>query len=97
MKISRETETQAAGAARPAGVTDIQQKRLEKRKSSAHSGPADEIALSDVAKRARLADKAVTDAVDVRVDVVHRMQMRIRNDAFKVDAEKVAQRLLESL
>ncbi len=59
------------------------------------SGESDVVELSDRAQELRLAKQAVTGAPDVRSEVVSRLRLRIKNNAFKIDAEKIAERLAD--
>lgn len=77
-------------------VTDIEAKRRE-RAARRPAEPKPEIEVSDEAKRRALADEAVRNAPDVRADRVHRLKMRVQNDAFKVDSTKIAERLIDDL
>ena len=57
------------------------------------SGQSDGVELSDRAQELRLAKQAAAGAPDVRSEIVTRLKLRIRNDAFKIDAGMIAERL----
>lgn len=77
-------------------VTDIETKRRA-RAARKEERPKPEVEVSDEAKRRALADEAVRSAPDVRADKVHRLKMRVQNDAFKIDATTIAERLIDDL
>lgn len=77
-------------------VTDIETKRRERAARKAATAKP-EVQVSEEAKRRVLADEAVRNAPDVRADKVHRLKMKVQNDAFRVDSTKIAERLIDDL
>jgi anti-sigma28 factor (negative regulator of flagellin synthesis) len=74
----------------PDNVTSIDHERKIRRRKPLRSDAAE---ISPEARELKLAARAVSDASEVREDVVHRTKMRLRNDALRIDPEKIAERL----
>ena len=96
MEVTNDPATKPA--AHPA-VSDIQKHRTAKTERADEQAAAlaasrlDGVELSDAARERLIAEQAVEGADEVRADVVARMKLRARNDALRVDSEKIAEKM----
>ncbi|HWO94574.1 MAG TPA: flagellar biosynthesis anti-sigma factor FlgM [Dehalococcoidia bacterium] len=66
------------------------------RRARRSSQKRDVVAVSERARLLKQADAAVRASKDVRTDRVERLKKKVRTNTYEVDAERIAERLLES-
>lgn len=84
---ARETESTKA--------TESKGKRKSSKTESVETGVSDKVSISGRAKDAAYAKEVATKASDVNDEKVARLKEQIRNGTYKVDADKIADRLVD--
>lgn len=75
-------------------VSKSSQKALSASGAEAQAAAEDTVALSDRSKDMAKANEAMASAPDVRRQKVEELKRQVANNEYKVDAEKVAHRMI---
>jgi negative regulator of flagellin synthesis FlgM len=82
-----------ADSTRAVGETKTNKKKSVR--SDVETGVSDKVSISGKAKDASLAKEVARNAADVNEEKVARLKEQIRSGAYKVDADRVADRLVD--
>lgn len=77
------------------GAGESKSKRKSSKADSIETGVSDKVSISGRAKEAAYAKEVAKNSGDVNEEKVARLKEQIRNGSYKVDADKVADRLVD--
>lgn len=83
------------GAGSAAAVTSNKERRRATIAPEVDSGVSDKVAISGKAKEAAKAKAVAVAAPDVNEDKVAKLKAAVQNGTYRVDADKVADRLVD--
>ena len=75
------------------GVSSV--KKTEEKKTTSKTSFKDQLMLSAAGRDSQIAKQAVTNAPDIREELVNPIKERINNGTYDVSAEEFADKLLE--
>lgn len=75
------------------GVSSV--KKTEEKKATSKTSFKDQLMLSAAGRDSQIAKQAVTNAPDIREELVNPIKERINNGTYDVSAEEFADKLLE--
>lgn len=90
-----QVNTQRTTADRGSGTQNSQPASAEQAKSSAQSARGDSVSLSNQAKNLKQLEQKLGDYPEMDDDRIAEIRSALENGTYKIDAEKLAQKMLE--
>jgi len=90
-----QVNTQRTTADKPAGSQSTQPAGAEQSKSQAQSARGENVSLSNQAKNLKQLEQKLGDYPEMDDDRIAEIRSALENGTYKIDAEKLAQKMLE--